>query len=90
VRNELRLRATDLAGNASGESVVFITADTNAPPTLDMDQSWVDNGNGLAQAWFRRPANAGVTGYHVYYSSSPDFLDVQVASFAPDTPGASC
>jgi hypothetical protein len=86
VRNELRLRATDLAGNASGESVVFITADTNAPPPLDMDQSWVDNGNGLAQAWFRRPANAGVTGYHVYYSSSPDFLDVQVASFAAQGP----
>lgn len=88
VRNELKLRAIDPAGNTSGESVVFITADTKAPGPVEVSPSWVDNGDGRATVYFKKNGAVadGVAGMHVYYSSNPDFSDVDTATFANEGP----
>lgn len=88
IRNELKLRAIDPAGNTSGESVVFITADTSPPGAVEVSPSWVDNGDGRATVYFKRNGALadGVAGMHVYYSSNPDFRDVDTATFANEGP----
>lgn len=90
VRNEFRLRALDVAGNASGESVVYITADTNAPSAVEVSSQWVDNADSRGVVYFKKPQAQrdaeGIAGLHVYYSSDPNFSEAQVASFAAEGP----
>lgn len=85
VRNELRLRAVDLAGNASGESVVFVTADTNAPDPITWKPEWVDNGTARATMFWQNPsASTDLAGFRVFYGSTPGFSDSEAASFAAE------
>ena len=81
-RNALRLRARDPAGNVSGESVVFVTADTNAPdaPLLpdggvqagswQLLDEWVDNTRNAATAYWKPSPSSDIASYRVSYGSS--------------------
>jgi hypothetical protein len=85
VRNELRLRAVDLAGNASGESVVFVTADTNAPDPITWKPEWVDNGSARATMFWQNPsASTDIAGFRVFYGATSAFSDTEAASFAAE------
>lgn len=83
VRNELRLRAVDLAGNTSGESSVFITADTNAPDALPaIIDEWIDNGNGKSTLyWLPNLTSTDLKGYRIFYGSTAGSL---IGSFATE------
>lgn len=85
VRNEFRLRATDNAGNVSGESLVVVTADTNAPDPVTWLPEWVDNGDSKATIYWLDPSTGAVPDldhYNVYYGSAPTFADSEAAGFA--------
>lgn len=77
-RNELRLRAVDRAGNASADSVVIITADTNPPDALTVANAggtagdWVDNGDRQARIVWVDPVTPGshIVAYEVDYGST--------------------
>ncbi len=70
-RNELRLRAVDRAGNASAESSVLITADTNAPEPAIVDRRWVDNGNLRSAVYWQKPDAGDIEHYELYYNVTP-------------------
>lgn len=70
-RNELRLRAMDQAGNASAESSVLITADTNAPEVATVDVRWIDNSNRQSTVYWQAPASPDVDHYDISYDSAP-------------------
>jgi hypothetical protein len=71
VANPLRLRAVDLAGNASAEGSVVITTDVVAPQAVTFSNFGETNQNGAGTVyWVPNAANTDVAGYHVYYGSA--------------------
>lgn len=66
-RNLLRLRAVDLAGNVSGEAVLFVTADTNAPDAIPpIREEYLDHGDSVGTVYWL-PSPSGAAGYRLYY-----------------------
>ncbi|MBL8909976.1 MAG: carboxypeptidase regulatory-like domain-containing protein, partial [Archangium sp.] len=82
-RNLLRLRAVDLAGNFSGEAVLFVTADTNAPDAIPpIREEYIDHGNGIGTV-FWLPSPSGAAGYRFYYGPTDTDL---TGTWAPQGP----
>lgn len=83
-RNELRVRALDLAGNISGDTGLFVTADTNAPEAVTADPTWIDNGSGRGMVVWQPSSSTDVTSHLVYYDSAG--ADPLAGAFAVEGP----
>lgn len=82
LRNELRLRAVDRAGNASPESIVFVTADTNAPEPATVDLRWVDNADRQSTVYWLAPDAGDLAHYEISYDNAP--LDTLAGTYAAE------
>lgn len=70
IRNELRLRAVDKAGNASPEAMVAVVYDIAPPGAVTLDEGWVSNQSGQATLVWLPPDAAlspDVVSYKVSY-----------------------
>ncbi|HVE83003.1 MAG TPA: carboxypeptidase regulatory-like domain-containing protein, partial [Myxococcales bacterium] len=71
VANVLRLRAVDLAGNASPEASVVVTTDVVPPLPITLSTVGVSNQSSAATLyWIRNGSDTDVAGYNVYYGPS--------------------